>query len=61
MEGPGLTIKEIATELCVSVKTAETHRNNFGRKLGHPNRSQLTAFALEHNLVQTGQLALAAS
>jgi DNA-binding NarL/FixJ family response regulator len=32
----GLSIKEIANELHISVKTAETHRNNFGRKLGIP-------------------------
>lgn len=37
----GLCLKEIATELNISVKTAETHRNNFGRKLGYLNRSQL--------------------
>jgi two-component system nitrate/nitrite response regulator NarL len=32
----GLSIKDIANELHISVKTAETHRNNFGRKLGIP-------------------------
>jgi len=37
----GYTIKEIAGELNVSVKTAETHRS----KLGHPNRSQITALS----------------
>jgi two-component system nitrate/nitrite response regulator NarL len=50
----GKSIKEIAVELDVSVKTAETHRNNLGRKLGHPNRSQITAFALKHNLGSFG-------
>ena len=52
----GLSLKEIASELNVSVKTAETHRNNFGRKLGYMNRSQLTAFALQHHLVASHQL-----
>jgi len=41
----GRTLPEIAGLLGISVKTAETHRSNLGRKLGHPNRSQLTAFA----------------
>ncbi|HEV2133494.1 MAG TPA: LuxR C-terminal-related transcriptional regulator [Terracidiphilus sp.] len=46
-------MKEIACELEISVKTAETHRHNFGRKLGNMNRSQLTAFALKHHLVDS--------
>jgi DNA-binding NarL/FixJ family response regulator len=37
----GLSIKDIANELHISVKTAETHRNNFGRKLGNMNRCSL--------------------
>lgn len=57
----GYSIKEIANELCVSVKTAETHRNNFGRKLGHPNRSQVTAFALHHHLITNEQMAVSAA
>lgn len=54
----GFSIKDIANELNISVKTVETHRNNFGRKLGHPNRSQVTAFALEHHLIVNSQLTL---
>lgn len=54
----GRSMKEVANELNISVKTAETHRNNFGNKLGHPNRSQLTAFAMKHNLVSGEQLAV---
>jgi two-component system, NarL family, nitrate/nitrite response regulator NarL len=38
----GYSIKKIADELNVSVKTAETHRNNLGRKMGHPNRRPWT-------------------
>jgi DNA-binding CsgD family transcriptional regulator len=44
----------------ISVKTAETHRNNFGRKLGHPNRAQLFAFATDHHLVDSQSLAFCA-
>lgn len=54
----GLSIKQIASELNVSTKTAETHRNNLGRKLGYPNRSQLTAFAIQRHLVGEEQLAM---
>jgi DNA-binding NarL/FixJ family response regulator len=56
----GLPMKEIADNLRISVKTAETHRNNLGRKLGHPNKAQLFAFALRHNLVDTEALAISA-
>jgi len=35
----GYTMKEIANELHISVKTAETHRNNLGRKLACWTRS----------------------
>jgi len=47
----GYVVKDIASCLHVSVKTAETHLNNLRRKLGHPNRAQVTAFALSHHLV----------
>ena len=47
----GYTIKEIAGELNVSVKTAETHRS----KLGHPNRSQITALSTYLNFGRAGR------
>ncbi len=47
----GRVMKEIASRMNISIKTAETHRNNLGRKLGHPNRAQLFAFALKHGLI----------
>jgi hypothetical protein len=48
------------SRLQISVKTAESHRNNLGRKLGHPNRAQMFAFAITHRLVDTSQLELRA-
>lgn len=54
----GMSMKEIASELYISLKTAETHRNNIGRKLGNPNRSQLTFLALNNGLVTPDLLAI---
>jgi DNA-binding NarL/FixJ family response regulator len=48
-------MKEVASRLQISVKTAESHRNNLGRKLGRPNRAQMFAFAITHRLVDTSQ------
>ena len=55
----GMTMKQAADHLHISPKTAETHRNNLGRKLGHPNKAQLFAFAMKHQLVDTNSLAIA--
>jgi len=56
----GMTMKEAAGHMSISPKTAETHRNNLGRKLGHPNRAQLFAFALKHRLIDSKALAIPA-
>lgn len=56
----GLTMKMAATRMDISVKTAETHRNNLGRKLGHPNRAQMFAFAMRHRLVDDQVLTISA-
>ena len=55
-----MTMKEAAGHMSISPKTAETHRNNLGRKLGHPNRAQLFAFALKHRLIDSKALAISA-
>jgi two-component system response regulator NreC len=43
--------REIAEILCISVKTAETHRANIMKKLDLHSASALTAFAIENGIV----------
>jgi DNA-binding NarL/FixJ family response regulator len=47
----GYKNKEIADELCISVKTVEKHRANIMEKLGLHNVQALTTFAIEKGLV----------
>jgi len=47
----GYSYKEIASRLCLSVKTIETHVSAVLRKLQLSNRHQLTAWANERRLV----------
>jgi len=47
----GYAYKEIATRLCLSVKTIESHVSAVLRKLQLSNRHQLTAWANERRLV----------
>jgi len=49
--GEGYKNKEIADELCISVKTVEKHRANLMEKLNLHSASALTAFAMEKGLV----------
>jgi DNA-binding NarL/FixJ family response regulator len=48
----GKTNKEVALALGISVKTAETHRNNIMRKLHLRSFSHLVRYAVRHNLVE---------
>jgi len=48
----GRATKQIAADLFVSVKTAETHRQNLMRKLEIFNIADLTKFALREGLTQ---------
>jgi DNA-binding NarL/FixJ family response regulator len=48
----GKTNKEVAHALGISVKTAETHRNNIMRKLQLRSFSHLVRYAVRHNLVE---------
>jgi len=46
--GQGLTNREIATRLVISVRTAEAHINHILTKLGLSNRTQLATWMTEH-------------
>ncbi len=47
----GHTNQEIAEQLYISVRTAETHRAHIMRKLGLSSRAELVRHALEHGLI----------
>ena len=49
----GHSNREIAAYLCLSVKTVETHRSSLMRKLNIHKVQALTAFAIEHGVVET--------
>jgi non-specific serine/threonine protein kinase len=46
----GLTNREIAAELVIAERTAGTHVSNLLGKLGARTRSQIAAWAVEHDL-----------
>jgi DNA-binding NarL/FixJ family response regulator len=46
----GRSAREISAELVLGVRTVERHISNVYRKIGAHNRSQATAFALDHGL-----------
>lgn len=48
--GRGLT--EIASELCLSVKTISTHKTHILHKMGLPNSAALVRYAVTHRLVE---------
>jgi two-component system, NarL family, response regulator NreC len=47
----GHTNNEIADQLCLSVRTIESHRAHIQQKLGVSTRSELVRYALEHDLI----------
>jgi two-component system response regulator NreC len=47
----GYKNKEIAQDLCISVKTVEKHRSNLMEKLNLHNAQALTSYAIEKGLV----------
>jgi DNA-binding NarL/FixJ family response regulator len=52
MVAKGLTNKEIAMELFLSVHTVITHRKNIGRKLGIKSVSGITVYAILNKLIE---------
>jgi len=46
------TSKEIASELVISIKTVERHRQNILEKLGMSDRVELTRYAIRRGLIQ---------
>jgi two-component system invasion response regulator UvrY len=51
MIGSGKTVKEIADELSLSVKTISTNRSRALRKMGMKTNAELTYYAIKHGLV----------
>ena len=47
----GLTNREIAEQLQISIKTVDTHRGHVLKKLNLRNNSELTRFAVKHGFV----------
>lgn len=48
----GKSTKEVAAALCLSVKTAETHRTNLMRKLDLHSVAEVTLYAVRNGIVQ---------
>ncbi len=48
----GRTVKEISRLLSLSVKTVSTHRSRILKKMDMRNNSQLTHYAIKHNLIE---------
>ena len=48
----GLSSKEIARTLTISVRTVERHRENILAKLGMRDRTQLTRYAIRAGLIE---------
>ena len=54
----GMTNKEIADHLCISINTVITHRRNIARKLQIHSPAGLTIFAIVNNLVDISTVKL---
>ncbi len=47
----GISNKDTADKLFISVKTVETHKMHILDKLGLKNKSELTIYAIKHNII----------
>ena len=54
----GLTNKEIADQLCLSVYTVSTHRRNISNKLQIHSATGLTIYAIVNQLVDLSEISL---
>jgi two-component system response regulator NreC len=52
----GLTNREMAERLYLSVRTVESHRARIQRKLGRSRRSDLVEYAQERGLVEASDV-----
>ena len=52
MIASGKTVKEIANDLSLSVKTISTNRVRALRKMGMKNNAEITYYAIKHELVE---------
>jgi DNA-binding NarL/FixJ family response regulator len=48
----GHAVKEIASDLSLSVKTVEAHKFNLMRKLGIHNKTQLVHYAIQKKIIK---------
>ncbi len=51
MLAKGKTLKEIARELSLSIKTVSTYRSRILRKMGFKNNAQITLYAVKNGLI----------
>lgn len=52
MMSSGKMAKEIATDLCLSVKTISTYRSRILEKMRMKNNAELTHYAIKHGLIE---------
>jgi two-component system, NarL family, response regulator NreC len=52
----GLTNREMAERLYLSVRTVESHRARIQRKLGRSSRSDLVEYVIERGLIEPAEV-----
>lgn len=48
----GYSVKQISTELNISIRTVETHKNNIFKKMGFSSTVELVHYAFENGIVK---------